>query len=965
MSIAAPKTNEIENSSFLYHQHPQFAAGVDNLSLLLGEPTSLFSRTDDGTWQPMETVSPKPFAFQHPVDLCWVYPTNDSTQWLGTEDHTWHRAPKSLPRKVKTFIHQVVAEKHGKLVDIMEIYSPPRVTKEARKQNAQGRQPQLRLGQALDLRTGWDFTKRAHRREAIKLAKKFKPALLVLSPPCTTFSTLRRLSDYKRDFDTVEQERREGLMHWHFCLYLARLQHDARRGFLLEHPRYAESWKDEAVEHLMLLPGVFHIYVDMCAFQLYTVHRWWTSQEANSFADQHLALGRGIDYVHVSQAPMNLPDELQSKANYYAKSMAQPVADYIQEEPSFQYDLYFVDYHFTAFPAKHEIRPLAESGEVQELAQDLSQTRSTSSLAPDLRREVSRLHRNLGHPAQDSFFRALKHANVKPEVLDYVKRHFTCPICLQHQKPKTPRPGHLAHALRFNEIVGVDVLFVEFGGNLHAFLNMVCWGTGLQNVTYLPQKSAAHTMLALTDSLLMPYGPPTLIIADQGTEFTGREFGDKLNQMGIMVHYIDTHAPWQAGFTPYQRAFGYSPRLPASLLSDDLLGPLLVSASATDDVQRSWQIRDMASQAWMRSLDEDSVKRALKTPTRTADQSTLVAGDWCYVWRSTRWSGPGVIVAVSPNQRTTWISLRGALLKVSREHVRPTTTEEDLGRALCKELSLEMLKDIKHGRLSRYHDLFLDARIKEVQSLIDNKAIKILSPEESRAFRRDHPVVYCQVLVQECGYRINSYDRCVFTVLFELYSEHERKETCWDQFGKAVNLQEEKTGTGYAGRRLRQLPDYSFELTMADYIKNRLKPVEFKRKFLVKNSKSIKLTEDEESALRGTVNKVVARLKAVDVTIRIHPIKENDIRHVLISDSSFDPKGFTKPQHGRLQGISTPQLNKGELAPISLIAWKSRRLRRKAGSSNLCESVSLATAFGGLEKQIATLNSFLKSRYDV
>ena len=171
MSIAAPKTNEIENSSFLYHQHPHFAAGVDNLSLLLGEPTTLLSRTDDGNWQPMQTVSPKHFAFQHPVDLCWVYPTNDSTQWLGTEDHTWHRAPKSLPRNVETFIHQVVAEKHGKLVDIMEIYSPPRVTKEARKQNAQGRQPQLRLGQALDLRTGWDFTKRAHRREAIKLVK--------------------------------------------------------------------------------------------------------------------------------------------------------------------------------------------------------------------------------------------------------------------------------------------------------------------------------------------------------------------------------------------------------------------------------------------------------------------------------------------------------------------------------------------------------------------------------------------------------------------------------------------------------------------------------------------------------------------------------------------------------------------------------------------------------------------------
>ena len=34
--------------------------------------------------------------------------------------------------------------------------------------------------------------------------------------------------------------------------------------------------------------------------------------------------------------------------------------------------------------------------------------------------------------------------------------------------------------------------------------------------------------------------------------------------------------------------------------------------------------------------------------------------------------------------------------------------------------------------------------------------------------------------------------------------------------------------------------------------------------------------------------------------------------------------------------------------------------REKAGSSNLCKSISLATAFGGQERQIATLNSFLK-----
>ena len=165
----------------------------------------------------------------------------------------------------------------------------------------------------------------------------------------------------------------------------------------------------------------------------------------------------------------------------------------------------------------------------------------------------------------------------------------------------------------------------------------------------------------------------------------------------------------RSGFTPYQRAFGYNPRMPASLLSDDILDPILVNISAAEDVQRSWQIRDMAAQSCLRALDEDTVKRALKSPTKTTDQTPLNAGDWCYVSRSTNlhsgWSGPGVIVAISPNQRTMWVSLRGSLLKVPKEHVRPTTGEEDLGRVLAKELSLEMIKDIKSGKLSRYHDL--------------------------------------------------------------------------------------------------------------------------------------------------------------------------------------------------------------------------------------------------------------------
>ena len=70
------------------------------------------------------------------------------------------------------------------------------------------------------------------------------------------------------------------------------------------------------------------------------------------------------------------------------------------------------------------------------------------------------------------------------------------------------------------------------------------------------------------------------------------------------------------------------------------------------------------------------------------------------------------------------------------------------------------------------------------------------------------------------------------------------------RFGKVVKLQEADAGSGYAGRRLQQLPDFSFEFTMNDYVKNRLQKVNITRKFLKKDSKTITLGDDEESQLR-------------------------------------------------------------------------------------------------------------------
>lgn len=142
-----------------------------------------------------------------------------------------------------------------------EIYSPPRVTPEARRQG-------LRARLALDLTTGWNFSLPEHRKKAKELIKKWRPAVLILSPPCTTYSPLRRLSNFKRDYQTVMAEEKEGDVHMDFSVELAEDQIAEGRGFVMEQPLPATSWSRPSVKRLMEHPDVHRLELDQCRFGL-------------------------------------------------------------------------------------------------------------------------------------------------------------------------------------------------------------------------------------------------------------------------------------------------------------------------------------------------------------------------------------------------------------------------------------------------------------------------------------------------------------------------------------------------------------------------------------------------------------------------------------------------------------------------------------------------------------------------
>ena len=117
-------------------------------------------------------------------------------------------------------------------VDIIEMFSPPRVTTEAKNWG-------FRVGEAMDLTIGWDVNIPEHRRKAEEYVDKNEPLVLIGSPPCVAFSQLQSLS---LESDNEAKQLAEGIRHMEFMAKLYKNQVEGGRVFLHENPAHAKSW---------------------------------------------------------------------------------------------------------------------------------------------------------------------------------------------------------------------------------------------------------------------------------------------------------------------------------------------------------------------------------------------------------------------------------------------------------------------------------------------------------------------------------------------------------------------------------------------------------------------------------------------------------------------------------------------------------------------------------------------------
>eukprot|EP00971_Amphidinium_carterae_P259053 5141091-Amphidinium_carterae.1 len=213
-------------------------------------------------------------------------------------------------------------------------------------------------------------------------------------------------------------------------------------------------------------------------------------------------------------------------------------------------------------------------------------------------------------------------------------------------------------------------------------------------------------------------------------------------------------------------------------------------------------------------------------------------------------------------------------------------------------------------------------------------------------------------------------------------------------FGKHKSLQSTPGGVMFNGRRVQQLPDYSVQCTMKDYILEKIDPIALPKQDK-KRGQQNKGTEDTQVAnkeflktgltssqqeLMHTINmkllwcarqarpevlgtttyiastkaseltvehlkeaaKTVKHLKqTAEMSLTLHSFIPTQVKIAVVADGSPNAKNEPRGQGGSLVAFTTEDLQHGRTAKFSPVAWRSGKLERVTASSLAAESYSM------------------------
>ena len=190
-----------------------------------------------------------------------------------------------------------------------------------------------------------------------------------------------------------------------------------------------------------------------------------------------------------------------------------------------------------------------------------------SGVPLELRKDIERIHRNLGHASVGQLEKLFRGANVSDDSISILK-HFRCDACGRLKQPPSKRSVAVNHAETFNDIVSMDVNFwkITFKESprvktTHKVLNIVDAASGMHIAIQIADQTAETIQRAFATSWLRWAESPRCLRVDPHKSQIARGFFDKAEGRGIFVEPTPAEAHWQMGQVEnnarYLRQMGY------------------------------------------------------------------------------------------------------------------------------------------------------------------------------------------------------------------------------------------------------------------------------------------------------------------------------------------------------------------------------------------------------------------------
>ena len=617
-------------------------------------------------------------------------------------------------------------------IAVAELFSPPRLSEEARKHGASG--------VAFDIKQGCDLVDPQVQKEVDQLLDEARPKALTASPPCTYWGGWDHLNMCYRTPAERARLIRTARKQVKFCVEQIHKQLHRGGDFLLEHPLGSSIWKDPAVKELKRKYGLHK--VDLCAFGL-----------RSPKSGKHMRKSTGIicskpefveqvrkcpgDHEHETVSGKQNCDSASQYPVQFVRAMWKCLVPPPKEPAASMIDWEALQCECLAggrIPLARSSDDAAEGqvpappeGQEPELP-DPQQDPETLKIDQALRK----LHNNLGHPSSKDLMRILKHSNASQQALERVQ-YLQCQVCSNQQRPAAPLPANTSRTCQFNEKLGLDVKYLPGWnpGQKVACVNLVDYASSFQMMVPIGRReTGALLKQALSEKWVSWAGPPQILRLDPAQPNLGEMLSEFCSSHGISIEQTPADAHWQLGkverhgqwfqrilsrvldecrpsneaewqtcvvqtqsakntliseqgASPYQYVFGRNPRVPTDLLQDSPDVAASEAVMADDGLQRANAVRQAARKSVLEVQDDRALRAALRARPRVA--RPFCSGDWVFYWRTQksieghrieggRWYGTAMVLGhIGKN---VVVAHRRSIMRCAPEQLRHATVEE-------------------------------------------------------------------------------------------------------------------------------------------------------------------------------------------------------------------------------------------------------------------------------------------------